>query len=178
MLYKVNKKGKVIRMNTTLKFDRVILTKELNEKFKQIGETYEIAIILENSFLLRDAKTKVAIGVVSFEDFEKHFVAEDKFKGWTRWQSLVGFDGQTDVMYRTNHKKVQVKFVTTEDRAECCCCKDDDFNLSFGIQLAYLRCLNKARARQKEELEETLSVINHEIAENNTIIKKMVNSLN
>lgn len=164
-------------MNTTLKFDRVILTKELNEKFKQIGETYEIANILDNSFLLRNAKTKVAIGVVSFEDFEKHFVAEDKFKGWTRWQSLVGFDGQTDAMYRTNHKKVQVKFLTDKVRGESCCCRDDDFNLPFGIQLAYLRCLNKVREQQRVELEEALNVVEHEIAENNTIIKKMVNSL-
>ena len=28
-------------MNTTLKFDRVVLTKELNEKFKQVGEVFE-----------------------------------------------------------------------------------------------------------------------------------------
>lgn len=165
-------------MNTTLKFDRVVLTKELNEKFKQIGETYEVANILENSFLLRSEKTKVAIGVVSFDDFAKHFIAEENFKGWTKWQKITGFDGQTDVMYRTNRKKVQVKFITDKVRGECCCCKDDEFNLPFGIQLAYLRCLNKARERQKEELEETLSMINHEIAENNTIIKKMVNSLN
>ena len=164
-------------MNTTLKFDRVILTKELNEKFKQIGEAYEVANILENSFLLRSAKTKVAIGVVSFEDFEKHFVAEDKFKGWTSWQPLVGFDGHSDAFYRTNHKKVQVKFLTDKVRAECCCCKDDDFNLGFGIQLAYLRCLNKARTKQRIELEEKLNMVEHEIAENNTIIKKMVNSL-
>lgn len=164
-------------MNTTLKFDRVVLTKELNEKFKQVGDTYEVANILENSFLLRSAKTKVAIGVVNFEDFEKYFVHESNFKGWTPWQSLVGFDGQTDAMYRTNRKKTQVKFVTTKDRAECCCCKDDDFNLGFGIQLAYLRCLNKARAKQKVELEEKLNMVEHEIAENNTIIKKMVNSL-
>ena len=70
-------------MNTTLKFDRVVLTKELNDKFKQIGEVFEIANILEDSFLLRSTKTKVAIGVVNFEDFDKHFVHEENFKGWT-----------------------------------------------------------------------------------------------
>ena len=164
-------------MNTVLKFDRVILTKELNEKFKQTGETYEVANILDNSFLLRSAKTKVAIGVVSFEDFENHFVAEGNFKGWTSWQTLVGFDGQSDALYRTNRKKVQVKFLTDKVRAECCCCKDDEFNLPFGIQLAYLRCLNKARNKQKIELEGKLNMVEHEIAENTTIIKKMVNSL-
>lgn len=164
-------------MNTTLKFDKVILTKELNDKFKQVGEAFEVASILENSFLLRDAKTRVAIGVVSFEDFEEHFVREENLKGWTNWTPLVGFDGQSDAMYRTNRKKTQVKFLTDKVRAECCCTKGDNFNLGFGIQLAYLRCLNKAREIQKAELEKKLKMVNHELAENEAIIKKMVNSL-
>lgn len=164
-------------MNTTLKFDKVILTKELNDKFKQVGEAFEVASILENSFLLRDAKTRVAIGVVNFEDFEEHFVAAEHFKGWTDWQPLTGFDGQTDAMYRTNRKKTQVKFLTDKVRAECCCTRGDNFNLGFGIQLAYLRCLNKAREIQKAELEKKLKMVNHELAENEVIIKKMVNSL-
>lgn len=164
-------------MNTTLKFDRVVLTKELNEKFKQVGEVFEIANILDNSFLLRDAKTRVALGVVSFEDFDKHFVHEENFKGWTPWTPLVGFDGQSDASYRTNRKKTQVKFLTTKDRGESCCHRDDDFNLSFGIQLAYLCALNKAREKQRIELEEKLKMVNYEIAENKNIIKKMINSL-
>jgi hypothetical protein len=164
-------------MNTVLKFDRVILAKELNEKFKKVGEAFEIANILDNSFLLRDAKTRVAIGVVSFEDFDGHFVHEENFKGWTNWTPLVGFDGHSDAMYRTNRRKVQVKFLTNKVRAECCCKRGDDFNIGFGIQLAYLRCLNKARTEQRVELEEKLNMVEHEIAENESIIKKMVNSL-
>lgn len=164
-------------MNTTLKFDRVVLAKELNDKFKQVGEVFEIANILDNSFLLRDSKTRVALGVVSFKDLENHFVNEENFKGWTSWIPLVGFDGQSDAFYRSNRKKVQVKFVTTKDRAEACCCKGDEFNLGFGIQLAYLRCLNKAIEKQRVELEKKLNMVEHEIAENKTIMKKMVNSL-
>lgn len=164
-------------MDTVLRFDRVVLVKELNEKFKQVGETYEVANILENSFMLRSEKTKVALGLISFNDFEKHFIPAEKFKGWTPWQSLVGFDGQTDAMYRTNRKKTQVKFLTDKVRGESCCHRDDDFNLSFGIQLAYLNCLNKARTKQRIELEEKLNMVEHEIAENESIIKKMVNSL-
>ena len=164
-------------MDTVLRFDRVILIKELNEKFKQVGDVFEIANILEDSFLLRSAKTKVAIGIISFDDFNRHFVHEKNFNGWTPWQSLIGFDGQSDAMYRTNRKKTQVKFLTTKVRGESCCHKDDDFNLSFGIQLAYLYALNKARAKQREELEEKMNMVEHEIAENLTIIKKMVNSL-
>ena len=163
-------KRKVLKMNTTLKFDRVVLTKELNEKFKQVGEVFEIANILDNSFLLRDSHTRVALGVVSFEDFEKHFVHEENFKGWTPWTQFVGFDGQNDASYRTNGKKVQVRFLTNKVRAEACCCKDDEFNLAFGLRVAYLRCLNKALSEKKMSAE-------RELAENENILKKMINSL-
>lgn len=165
------------KMKTVLRFDRCVLVKELNEKFKQVGEVFEIANILEDSFLLRSAQTKVTLGVISFEDFEKHFVLVENFKGWTKWESIVDFDGQSDAEYRTNRKKVQVRFLTDKVRAECCCCKDDEFNLAFGIRIAYLRCLNKARTKQRIEFEDKLNMIEHEIAENESIIKKMVNSL-
>lgn len=164
-------------METVMKFDRVILVKELNDKFKKVGDVFEVANILDNSFLLRDSKTRIALGVVSFEDFERCFVSEPNFKGWTPWASFSGYDGQNDCMYRTNKKKVQVKFVTSKVRAEACCTKGDDFNLSFGIQLAYLRCLNKFLEQQKVKHEEELNWINRDIADNENIIKKMVNSL-
>lgn len=165
-------------MNTTLKFDKVVLVKELNEKFKKIGEHYEVANILDDSFLLREAKTKVAIGVVSFEDFENHFVREENSKGYTKWSPLVGFDGQNDILYRTNRRRVQVKFVTDNVRAESCCCKGDEFNLSFGLQLAYLRCLNKALAKKKNKYEEELKSIENEIADNTSFIGQMLDTLN
>ena len=90
---------------------------------------------------------------------------------------LVGFNGQTDAFYRTNLKKTQVKFLTDKVRAEACCSKVNDFNLSFGINMAYFRCLNKARERQKAECEAKLKFINSDIAENEAILKKMISSL-
>lgn len=162
---------------SVLKYDSVVLIKEFGEKMKKVGEVYEVASILDNDFLIRDSKTKIALGVISFKDFDEYFVHKENFKGWTKWTSLVGFDGQSDAFYRSNGKKTQVKFVTTKDRAEACCCKGDEFNLGFGIQLAYLRCLNKAREKQRVELEKKLNMVEHEIAENKTIMKKMVNSL-
>ena len=171
-------------METVLKFDRVILVKELNDTIKKVGEVFEIANILDGSFLLRDAKTRVALGVVSFDDFEEHFVHEQNFKGWTQWMPIVGFDGQTDVYYKTNRKKVMVKFLTDKVRAESCCSKVNDFNLSFGIQLAYLRCLNKAWAKKKNEYETMLNeyrtklaAANSEIVDNERIIEGMIHSL-
>lgn len=172
-------------METVLKFDRVILTKELNDKVKKVGDVFEIANILDDSFLLREAKSKIAIGVVSFEDFDKHFVKEGEFKGWTNWTPLVGFDGQNDVFYRTNRRKTQVKFVKDKVRAESCRHKKDDFNLYFGIQTAYLRCCNKLLNKQHQECHDKILELNKkmydiegEIVENEKFLKKMINSLN
>lgn len=164
-------------METVLKFDKVILTKELNDKIKKVGEVFEIANILDNSFLLRDGKTRIAVGVVSFEDFEKHFVPVSNFKGWTSWMPITGFDGQTDAYYRTNRRKIQVKFLTDKVRAESCCSKDDEFNLSFGLHIAYLRALNKALTNRKAEYEKALKMVDGEIKDNEHIIKKMISSL-
>ena len=164
-------------METTLKYDRVILVKELNDRIWKVGEVFEVANVLDNSFLLREPKLKIAVGVVSFEDFEEHFVHEENFRGWTQWARFVGFDGQNDVYYRTNRRKVQVKFLTDKVRGESFLHKDDKFNLYFGIQLAYLRCLNKALLKKATKYEEKLKKIDIEMVDNERTIKKMISSL-
>ena len=164
-------------MNTVLKFDRVILVKEMNDNFKKVGEVFEIANVFDDSFLLRDAKSKLALGVVSFEDFERCFIPVENFKEWTSWTPMVGYDGQSDAYYRTNGKKTQVKFLTNKVRGESCRNKDDEFNLYVGINIAYLRCMNKALEKKKTAYEEYLKTIEHDIAENENILKKMINSL-
>lgn len=164
-------------METILKFDRVVLVKELNEKFNKLGEVFEIANILDDAFVLRDSYTRTAVGAVSFGDFERCFVKEEGRKGWTSWTPLIGFDGQNDAFYRTNGRKVQVKFLTDNVRAEASCNRLDDFNLTFGLHLGYLRCLNKALIKRKAKYEEAIKSIDIELANNNRIIKKLINSL-
>ena len=116
--------------------------------------------------------------MVSFVDFEKCFVHEPNFKGWTQWTPFAGYDGQSDCFYRTNRKKTQVKFVTDNVRGESCVNKNDnDFNLYFGIQLAYLRCLNKAMAKKSHELQKEICRLDREIFDNTETEKKMINSL-
>lgn len=166
-------------MDTVLKFDRVILIKELNDKIKKVGDTFEVANILDNSFLLRDARSRVAVGVVSFEDFDKHFVLEENFKGWTKWTQFAGYDGQSDCFYRTNRKKTQVKFITNNLRAEACVNKKDkdEFNLHFGIQLAYLRCLKKANCKKVDKLQEDINNLDNEIFDLMQAERQMLKSL-
>lgn len=166
-------------MESTLKYDRVILIKEFNDRIRKVGECYEIANVFEDSFLLRESNTKVAVGVISFVDFEKYFVHEGNFKGWTQWTPLTGFDGQTDAYYRTNRRKTQVKFLTDKVRGESFLNvkEGDEFNLYFGIQIAYLRCLNKAHLKKATEYEDALKRIDIEMVDNERIIKKMIASL-
>lgn len=97
--------------------------------------------------------------------------------GWTQWTPIVGFNGQTDCFYKTNQKKVIVKFLTGNIKAEACCNKVDEFNLAFGVQIAYLRCLNKALIKQKVDCENYIKMLNHNIAGNNSAIEKMIDSL-
>lgn len=164
-------------METVLKFDKCVLVKEFNDTMKKVGEVFEVANVLDNSFLLRDSKTRVAVGVVSFEDFDKYFVTKENFKGWTPWQQFVGYDGQCDCMYRTNGRKVQVKFLTDKVRAESCCHRKDGFSLSFGIQLAYLRCLAKAMCKKVNEYQEKVYKLDEEILDIVAIEKNMISSL-
>lgn len=164
-------------MKSVLKYDRVILIKELNDKIKKVGEEFEIANVLEDSFILREAKSKTAVGVISFEDFEKHFVHAENFSGWTNWTMFVGFDGQNDCMYRTNRKKTQVRFLTDNVRGESFLNKEDDFSLAFGLNLAYLRARNKVIAKKKSEYENKLKALDIELIDNERVIKDMINHL-
>ena len=165
-------------METILTYDRVVLVKELNDKFRKVGEVYEVANIFNDSFLLRDSKTKQAIGVVSFDDFERCFVHERNYNNkWSNWTPFTGFNSQNDCYYKTNRKKVIVKFVKDNVKAMAYCNRRDEFNLNFGLQLAYFRCMNKALLKKKTELEKELNTINYEIAYNEDLMKKMINSL-
>ena len=165
-------------METILIYDRVVLVKELNDKFRKIGEIYEIANILEDSFLLRDSKTKQTIGIVNFDDFEHCFVHERNYNNkWSNWIPFTGFNAQNDCYYKTNRRKVIVKFLKDNVKATAYCNRRDEFNLNFGLQMAYLRCVNKTLLKKKTELEKELKAINYDIAYNEDLIKKMIDSL-
>lgn len=171
-------------METVLKFDEIILTKELNDRFRKIGEVFEVANVLNDAFLLREKETKIAVGVVSFSDFEKHFVHKDNFQGWTNWTHMIGFDGHNDIIYRTNRKKVQMRFLTDKVSGESCCHKEDDFNLSLGLRIAYMRCVKKSLAKRKAEHEKQLKeisnklvAINRDIIDVENVTKDLINSL-
>ena len=140
---------------------KVILVKQF-DKLQRIGETYEVGNITDSMVVLRDVKNKVAVGAVTFEDFDTYFeVKKDKHK-FTEWQAFEDGFGNTIGFYRTNQKKVQVKLFTnveifgsqmtvSEIRAEASCHKGDTFNLYFGLRLAFLRAVEQLSQKALKE---------------------------
>ena len=102
---------------------------------------------------------------------------EENFKGWSRWALFVSYGGQNDCVWRTNRRKTQVRFLTDNVTAESCCNKEDEFDLALGIKIAYLRCCNKVLEKNKAEHEAKLKAINEKICNNETTLKKMINSI-
>jgi hypothetical protein len=162
--------------------DKVVLVNGM-DGFKKVGETFEVANVTDTKVILRDVTSKVAVGAIDIDTFEVYFKKAEEVTGWLQWENLVDRTGNVIAHYRTNGKKVQVR---TPDgyRAETTCNKGDDFNLFFGIQLAYNRCLMKSLNDEEaslveaiEDLEGELNVIRSAKSETKHTIKMMINSL-
>lgn len=157
--------------------DKVVLIKEM-ESIKLVGETFEVANIVDTSVILRDPNSKVAVGAIDICDFEKHFKKPEEVHHWTDWNRLLGGNGSDDIVayYRTKHNKVQVR-LPNGIRSEANCNKGDEFNLFFGIQLAYERCLNKVWKKMEAEYESALNRVRADMIESKNRMKKMINNL-
>ena len=129
--------------------DKVVLLKEYDQ-LKQVGDTFEVANFTDEMVILRNAKTKVAVCALPTADFFEYFEKEEvigfKFTPWSTLGDVT--TGATIGLYRTNHKKVQVmlpiEYNGSHIRAEASCNKGDNFDLWFGIRLAYARAKVKA----------------------------------
>ena len=127
-------------MFTIFRNDKVVLIKEFDEMCT-VGQEYEVANITDTAVVLRDITTKIAVGAICIDDFDKYFAKSLKSKKWTAWTKLIVNDNSV-VFYRTNGVKVQVKSVSNVI-GTACCNSGDIFNLYIGIRIAYLRMQNK-----------------------------------
>ena len=158
---------------SVLKYDKVVLKKEF-KSLKTVGEIYEIANITDTSFILRDAKKRIAVAVIDIKDFEEYFEPVSEVREWCPWTTFQT-EGSVIGFYRTNGKKVEVRWNGYKSAAYCN--KVDDFNLHFGITLAYRRCIVKFLTDQKKQYEKLLSVANGELKDNKNLIKNMIFAL-
>lgn len=127
-------------MFTIFRNDKVVLIKEF-DKMSTVGQEYEVANVTNTAVVLRDTTTKIAVGAICIDDFDKYFAKSLKAKKWTAWTKLIVNDNSV-VFYRTNGVKVQVKSVSNII-GTACCNSGDIFNLYIGIRIAYLRMQNK-----------------------------------
>ena len=157
--------------------DKVALIKEC-DSLKTVGEIYEVANITDAFVVIRNAKTKVAVGSVDIDVFDQYFKKPEEVKHWTPWEKLMDESGNVIAFYRTNFRKVQVRIFEGE-QSEATCNKrhGDEFNLYFGIQLAYRRCLEKSLTRLTEEYRTGLNQFESMRIENKNMIKKMLRTL-
>lgn len=155
--------------------DTVILTKTM-DKLNLVGQTFEVANITEKTIVLRDVKTKVAVGSVAIDDFEEYFVKQE-IKGWKPWTTMVDASGNTVGFYRTNGKKVQVRTYNCRAEASCNLKTNDKFDLFFGVQLAYLRCQNKFMTQMRQNYLSAAKQMEGNIRENNHNISQLMTKM-
>lgn len=160
-----------------VKNDMVALTNEMGN-LKMVGELFEVANITDTSVVLRTANKKIAICAVEIKDFDKYFKKVEEFTGWTEWHELVDPNENIIAFYRTNYRKVQVRLFNgvNKFRGEAFCKNGDNFNLFFGIQLAYARCMDKFYRDEIEETESYLKEIKSTMTDNKNSIKRMINN--
>lgn len=100
-------------------------------------------------------------------------------KGWTDWEPIFADGYPLDAMYKTNFKKIKVKTLTDNIVAESCCCKGDEFDIYFGVRMAYYRnyvkVLKKNRAKCQDD--NKLKMIDDLIANTELRIQDMIDSL-
>lgn len=161
-----------------LKGDRVVLIKEYNNRLNTVGETYEVASLTDIFAVIRDANTKVALGTVNHDEFKEYFKLENEVKkssNWTPWTKFDVDNGEV-AFYRTNYRKVEVRHNGVKTTSSCNL-KEDEFNLYFGIRIAYLRCQNKFMMKRKEKNLLENKMIDSIVKDNTVLINKMVASL-
>lgn len=108
----------------------------------------------------------------------KDYKKDEKFTGWTEWHELRDPNENIIAFYRTNYRKVQVRLFNgvNKFRGEAFCNRDDNFNLFFGIQLAYMRAMSKFYKDEIEETEGYLKEIKSTMTDNKNSIKRMINN--
>ena len=151
-----------------IKGDKIKLVKEFSG-FKEVGTVCTVSTVNPLCFIF-SYFTKDGIkqfGFASYNEYVKYFepvIEEDKpetpKRTWSNWRSIMSdkyYDlneirFEMELLYRTNGKKVQVKSINPELRAEASCCKEDKFDVNKGLDLAEKRLIVKLLDYQVKEM--------------------------
>ena len=136
---------------------QITLIKPYNNKLSMVGREYEIGNITNDHVVIRNKKDKVAVTAVDMDCFDEYFSVEHS-RAFTDWTKISMPLTNNCVVYKTNGKKVIVKIEGFEGKsfkASASCHEQDDFNLYFGIKMAYFRAKikeNEAEINRKMDL--------------------------
>lgn len=158
--------------------DKIVLKKEYGN-LKFVGEMFEVGNITDTSIVIRNVKNKVAVASISIDDFYEYFSEVEQAKQWTKWTKFIVENGKI-AFYRTNQKKVQVKIDcgTETFKGESCCNTDEDeFNLYYGLNIAYCRCKIKKLQSIKNKYKDAINEINKDIGENRVLIDNIIRNM-
>ena len=144
--------------------DKVVMVNEM-DGMSLIGETFEVAGIVDGSIILCDPANDTCICAVKIEEFDSYFKKPGNIKGWTKWSYMKDADGNIFAFYRYRPEKgkVEVKLADGETmlnkshgvRCSATCSQGDIFNLEFGVRLALQRCYKKHHERNAKMLMES-----------------------
>ena len=130
----------------------------VNDKIKQvkaiaglnmIGEIFTITSVIEGSITF-SADERFGAGIMTFDEFEKYF--EKVESKWTDWIE----DEDTNMMYKTNGKKILAKVDGIQTSASCH--PDDEFDLDVGLDLCWYRIKLKKAKFQVEYWQKELNL--------------------
>lgn len=159
-----------------IKNDKVILKKQFGD-LNKIGQAYEVANITDTQIVLREIKSKIAVAAIDFEALEEYFQKSDSTKSaWTNWIRLVDEHKNVIAWYKTNNKRVKVRMGLYCSESTCNC-NEDEFDLFFGIRLAYLRCRKKFLNKHLKEIQDKITNIVEEQKQIDKEMNSMIDSL-
>lgn len=135
--------------------DKLMLLRPYGD-LQNVGSDYMVADIRAGLIILKDPVTRRAVCGISIEELFNYFVKADEHQGWTSWSILTDYLGNAIGHFRTNRKKVQVR-MWDGVKAEACCHRVDNFDLAFGLRLAYLRADAKRVMKAMDELDKQMN---------------------
>lgn len=134
-----------------IKGDKIKLVQKIGN-FDKVGDIFEVTGV-DNGVI--SFKCNYGTGCMSYDEFERYFEKIEKRK-WSDWSIRKGenaydpFTGNTypitSLSFRTNGKKVQVRYCGY--KAEATCCDEDNFDIDTGFKLAKCRLIAKLVAGQ------------------------------
>ena len=147
-----------------IKGEKIRLVRKMGA-FTNVGEICEVIDVAEGGIIsFRFGPGGYHLGCMSYDEYQKYFepvVEEKKPRVWTEWKPAVveycDFSNERclcNVFYRHDGKRVQIKSVGWEVKAEASCHHEDEFDLAKGINLAKMRLIVKILAKQVKEIAE------------------------